>query len=155
MAQKPSAEYTIRFTTLAIDKLPRPAKGFDTYTDAECKFLKLCVTANGTKSFLVNKKVKGRTRRIIIGPHPVFSVEMVRKEALVLCAMIVSGKDPSEEKRRDRLDKQKFGGHFKEYLERHSKLRKQSWRYDENEVILHLKDQCTYDAVGPCQLGSI
>ena len=138
MAKKPSAEYTIRFTTLTLDKLPSPAKGFITYTDSECKYLKLYVTANGAKSFFVNKKVKGRTRRIIIGPHPVFSVEMARKEALVLCAMIVSGKDPSEEKRRERLDKQTFGGHFREYLERHSKLRKRSWRYDENEVNLHL-----------------
>ncbi len=138
MARKSSCDRTIQFTNNSLDNLPCPEKGFVSYKDKKCPYLSIYITSNGARTFFVQKRIRGRTRRIIIGPYLVFSIEQARNEALKLCGIIASGRDPQAEKLKERSDNLTFGEHFQEYLERYAKIRKKSWRYDETEIKFHL-----------------
>ena len=61
------------------------------FYDIDCKGLALSVGKSGQKSFLLYKKVRGKPRRIAIGPFPEVSVELARKKALKLAGEIATG----------------------------------------------------------------
>jgi hypothetical protein len=56
----------------------------------------------GSKSFFVNYRVDGRERRIVIGPHPRWSVAAARERAKELRRDIDRGEDPASDKRKRR-----------------------------------------------------
>jgi integrase len=59
------------------------------------------VFASGRRSYLVQYRAGGRTRRFTIGIHGVWTPETARKEARVLLGRIARGEDPAEERRLD------------------------------------------------------
>lgn len=59
------------------------------------------VFASGRRSYVVQYRAKGRTRRYTIGPHGVWTPETARKEARVLLGHVAHGGNPSEEKQFD------------------------------------------------------
>ncbi|MEQ8734100.1 MAG: site-specific integrase [Rhodospirillaceae bacterium] len=56
----------------------------------------LRVFASGSKSYLIQYRHSGRTRRATIGKHGVFTPEQARLEAKVLMGDIAKGEDPAE-----------------------------------------------------------
>lgn len=58
----------------------------------------LRVFASGKRSYLVQYKAAGRTRRVTIGQHGPITADQARKRALVLLAEVKSGGDPAEER---------------------------------------------------------
>ena len=58
----------------------------------------LRVFASGKKSYLIQYRALGRTRRYTIGLHGVWTPETARQEAKVLLGRIASGDNPSEER---------------------------------------------------------
>lgn len=61
----------------------------------------LRVFASGRRSYLVQYRADGRTRRFTIGPHGVWTPETARKEALVLLGRVAQGDNPAERKQLD------------------------------------------------------
>lgn len=58
----------------------------------------LRITAGGTRSFILNYRIKGRERRITLGQYPTWTVLAARKQAEQLRRQIDLGIDPLEER---------------------------------------------------------
>ena len=101
--------------------------------DAKEKGLATYITAAGSITFYVRKRINGRDERVVIGRFPEISIENARKKALEIKAKVALGRDPTEDKKRLRSEIT-FGEMFAEYMERYSKKHKRSWKYDEREV---------------------
>jgi integrase len=71
------------------------------YLDTELRGFGLVVGATA-KSFIAQRTVRGRGRRVTIGRYPVFTVDVARREAQQLLAKMARGEDPIEEKRKAR-----------------------------------------------------
>lgn len=61
----------------------------------------LRVFASGKRSYLVQYRALGRSRRFTIGLHGVWTPELARKEAKALLGRIAQGENPAEEKQLD------------------------------------------------------
>jgi integrase len=88
-----------KLTKTEVDKLPPPESGQKIYFDSELKGFGVRVTANGAKTYILEKRVKDKsgkasTRRCTIGPTNVLSNEQARLEARKHLLDIVQGKDP-------------------------------------------------------------
>jgi integrase len=59
------------------------------------------VFASGKRSYVVQYRAKGRTRRFTIGAHGVWTPETARKEARILLGRVAQGDNPAEEKQLD------------------------------------------------------
>ena len=74
----------LKFSAERIRALPCSDGKTQYFYDIDCKGLALSVGKSGQKSFLLYKKVRGKPRRIAIGPFPEVSVELARTKALKL-----------------------------------------------------------------------
>ncbi len=61
----------------------------------------LRVFTTGKRSYVVQYRAKGRTRRFTVGPHGVWTPESARKEARILLGRIAQGDNPAEERQLD------------------------------------------------------
>ncbi|PSJ18446.1 tyrosine-type recombinase/integrase [Nitrosomonas supralitoralis] len=131
----------INFTKIIIDALPTPSPGKrDTYHDKETSGLQLRVTSSGIKTFSVYRRIKGGDpERITLGRYPDMKIEQARREALRIAFEISDGKNPAEVKRGKKAELT-FADLFCEYLERHSKPSKRTWREDESKYKTYLEE---------------
>ncbi|MGO9774704.1 MAG: tyrosine-type recombinase/integrase [Roseiarcus sp.] len=92
----------MRLTKTTIGQLPTPASGQKLYYADAPKGLGVRVTAGGTKSFVLEKLIGGKVRRITLGRCNDIPVSEAEKLALQRLAEIARGLDPiAEKKRRD------------------------------------------------------
>jgi integrase len=68
------------------------------YRDDQLKGFALRVTASGTKSFVVEKNIGNKVRRITLGKYGALTVEQARKEAQKIIGQIATGINPIAEK---------------------------------------------------------
>lgn len=133
----------LKFTIEAINSLPPATPGTrDYYMDAKEPELKLVlsVTDTGHKSFQVRRWINGKAVRMVIGKFPDVAIARARKKAKELNQEIAVGGDPYERTRPIRGG-MTFGKFFKEeYVPKHAKAFKKTWRQDEDMVRLYLKD---------------
>ena len=121
-----------------ISALPLPAPGARAiYYDTEVRGLQLRVSARGTKTFGVFKRIAGRPERVTLGRNSQVSVEQARKLALKVLAEVADGSNPAAVKRAHRAELT-FGDLFDEYLI-HAKTEKRSWRDDESRYNVWVK----------------
>jgi integrase len=66
--------------------------------DADLPGFGLRVFASGKRSYLVQYRAQGRTRRYTIGLHGVWTAELARQEAKVQLGRIAKGDNPAEER---------------------------------------------------------
>lgn len=129
----------INFTKRGLETLSLPESGKRvTYQDTKTPGLSLRVTASGTKTFIVYRKVKGRPERVTLGRFPTITVEQARKLAAEANGAIARGENPND-KRRAYREEITLGGLFGEYMERHAKIHKRSWRGDQTQFERYLK----------------
>jgi integrase len=107
----------MRLTKSEIAKLPHPAAGQAFYRDDTLKGLAVRVTAGGTKSFVLEKLIHRRVRRITLGRHGEISVETARKQAQKLLGQIAEGRDPVSERRKTAASATTLADVFTAYLE--------------------------------------
>jgi len=121
----------LNFTRKALDAMRAPADRPRIYHhDSTVRGLAVAVSPTGRKSFLLYRKINGRPERIAIGPYPDLSIEQARGRASEMNAAIARGENPAERNRaiREEMTLEEL---FREYLERHAKVFKKSWREDE------------------------
>lgn len=73
------------------------------YRDEQLKGFALRVTASGTKSFVVEKNIGNKVRRITLGKYGALTVEQARKEAQKVMGQIATGIDPIAEKQSQKM----------------------------------------------------
>jgi hypothetical protein len=124
-----------RLTKQIIDETPFPSAGQVFVRDTELSGFGLRVT-QGRKSFIMEKRIRGRMRRLTIGPYGPLTVDQARKLAATHVGLIAQGADPAQV-RQDRLHEPTFGDLTEQYLERHAP-RKRSGRDDRGMLDTHL-----------------
>jgi integrase len=141
----------LQFTKTAIRRLPTPPAGKRaTYRDTKIPALQLRVTPAGVKTFSVFRRVKGGgPERITVGNFRNTSVEQARKRAGQINSAIDGGANPAAVKRAHKSE-MIFAELFREYLERHAKPRKRSWREDDRNYEMYLAER-----LGPKKLSGI
>lgn len=95
----------IKLTKRSVDAaVPVEIKGVTRqrlYLDTDLRGFGLCVGA-GAKTYFAQRSVHGRSRRVTIGRHGVFTVDQARRKAQQLLAQMANGVDPTDEKRKAR-----------------------------------------------------
>lgn len=91
----------MKLNKLFVDKAQAPVdKDQVFYRDDQLIGFALRVTSSGTKSFIVEKIIGNKVRRITLGKYSAaFTVEQARKEAQKIIGQIASGIDPIAQKR--------------------------------------------------------
>ena len=127
----------IKFNKKDIDALSAPESGKRViYHDTETPGLQLRVTS--VKTFFVNRRIKGGDpERITLGRYPNMTIDQARRKTKEIIHDIAEGKNPAEVKRGKKAELT-FFDLFTEYLERHSKPRKRTWREDESKYRTYL-----------------
>lgn len=124
-----------RLTKQLIDETPFPATGQVFVRDTELRGFALRVT-QGHKSFILEKRIRGRMRRLMLGPYGPLTLDHARKLAAAHIGAIAQGGDPAQV-RQDRLHAPTFADLTEQYLERHAP-RKRSARDDRGMLTTHL-----------------
>jgi integrase len=123
-------KWRIKFTNRTIAALPTPAGGRAEYIDTETNGLRLRVSPKGVKTFSLLRRVKnGPMERITLGRYPDIKTEEAARKAKQLNGVIAEGANPAELRRAHRGELT-FAELFDEYIERHAKLRKRTWKED-------------------------
>lgn len=124
----------INFTKAYLENLPNAEKGkrYMVY-DTNIPQLAIRVTDNGTKSFLIQKRVKSSPVKITLGRFPEMTIAQARSKAMEVLHGLVVGQNPNEEKNKLRREIT-LKELFHEFMERYSKKQKKSWLYDEREI---------------------
>lgn len=86
----------VKLTRAVIDALPLPDKGEQIVRDAELQGLGVRVSATGAKSFVVEKKVSGKTKRITIGRCDLLTVKAAREAAITALSQMAQGEVPAK-----------------------------------------------------------
>ncbi len=108
----------IKINKTFVDKADTPTdKDQVFYRDAELKGFALRVTASGTKSFVVEKNIGNKVRRITLGKYGALTAEQARKEAQKIIGQIASGGDPIADKRADKMRGVTLNEVFHDYIQ--------------------------------------
>ena len=135
----PKMSKRFNFTKADIDSLQIPDHGKrDTYQDIKAAGLQIRISHTGVKTFSVLKRIKcGQLERVTLGRYPEMTIEQARRKTLEINLAISEGNNPAEIKRIARAEVV-FNYLFSEYIERHSKLNKKTWKEDLEKYQNHI-----------------
>jgi site-specific recombinase XerD len=139
----------LRLSKRVIDALPASTSKETEYTDTDVSGLKLVVTKQGHKSFLLRYTFQGRKRAMKLGNYPVLDIANARSKALEAKRLLLENTDPQAE--RDVLESvptlQYFCEH--EYIP-YAKQHKRSYADDISKLNTHV-----YGRLGHLRLSEI
>jgi integrase len=128
---------SIKMTARGVDALRLPESGQVDYWDADNPGFGLRVSAGGRKAWVIMYRHSNVKRRLTLGTYPALSLATAReKAAAVQHAVQFKGADPASEKKAERAA-ETFAELAADYIERHAKREKRSWRKD---VLILEKD---------------
>lgn len=121
----------IKFTDRSIQAIAPNSGRQDEYFDVDAKLsgFGLRVSPSGRKSWILLYRFKGHPRRLTLGQYPVLGLADARARAKHSLASVVKGIDPGAAKRVER-SAITFAELAEEYIERHAKPKKRTWRDD-------------------------
>jgi integrase len=118
---------TLKFTDKAIKALPVGGDRTE-YADTETTGLRLRVSKTGIKTFSLLRRIRnGPMERLTLGRFGDIKTEQARSKAVELAGKIAGRANPAELVRAHKGEPT-FAELFDQYLERHAKLKKRSWR---------------------------
>lgn len=114
----------MKLTKAFVDKAELPiGKDQVFYRDDQLKGFALRVTASGTKSFVVEKNISNKVRRVTLGKYGALTVEQARKEAQKMIGQIATGIDPIAEKLASKMSAVTLGEVFEDYINARKSLK--------------------------------
>lgn len=117
MVTTPSKGTAIKLTKSKVEALPVPNdKDQVFYWDSETKGFGLRITANGARSYVVQRPVNGKTRRFTLGPHGVLTCDAARKRAMEKLLEMMDGINPQTEKKRESAQTETLRDVMTDYL---------------------------------------
>jgi integrase len=128
-------------TKSLVESAVPPKSGQLFLRDDEITGFGLRVTSNGSKSFVWEGRIDGRTCRDTLGRFPDLSVLEARAKALEYKAKIAQGENPVGQRDAERAAlraEKTFAQLVDEYLTLHAKPHKRSWREDERMIRRYL-----------------
>ncbi|MDR4485514.1 MAG: site-specific integrase [Nitrospirales bacterium] len=114
-------------TKRKIDALPLPSSGQVIIRDRDLPGFALRAT-KGSKAFIVERRVKGRLHRVVIGPYGAWTVDGARDEAREILGKLARGESLASS--RGELTFEKFS---ELYLERYA-IRKKSYLHEKGRL---------------------
>lgn len=132
----------IRLTKTNIDNLtPREDGKQELYWDAEVRGFGVLVSGKTKgKTYIVQREINGRTRRVTIGQANVFTVEQARDRAFKLLGQMADGIDPKAKQRHAKLHNITLKQALDSYLETKKSLRAATIKDYKYVVGYYLKD---------------
>jgi len=126
----------LKLTKSVVDKLPSPSeKSQEFYRDTALKGFALRITKNGCKSFVVEKVIDGKVKRITLGKYSnALTVEKARTKAEIMLGKIADGVDPVAEKRKSQMQSVTLLQVFKAYIQARKSLAPKTL-YDYERVV--------------------
>ncbi len=122
----------LNFTKKKIEGLEPPdGKQQERFYDSKTRGLFILVTSAGAKTFYVRRKVKGRSELYTLGRFPELTVEQARAKAGAFHSAVTDGKNLVEARRAERAE-HTLGELFDEYMERHLKKSRKTWKVVED-----------------------
>ena len=113
MARK--TEALVHLNKAVVERLEVPAVGRKYYYDDVCRGLAVCVTASGTRTFYLARRIGPDWERQRLGVFPQMTIEQARKQADKLNADVAAGVNPNDAVRRER-QAWTLGEVFEQYL---------------------------------------
>jgi len=130
-----------RLTKREVDK--HKPKGRDYFVwDDQLPGFGVRVFASGAKSYLVQYRQGGRTRRATIGKHGVFTPEQARLQAKILLGDVAKGGDPAEDrfiKHKDPTVSALIDLYLKEGPQTRPNKKASSWEADTRNLYNHVR----------------
>lgn len=131
----------MKLTKTVVDKIKPPTdKTQQFYRDEQLKGFALRITANGVKSFVIEKLVNHKVKRITLGRYGEITVEQARKEAQRLLGKIAMGVDPVLEKREAKVRTITLLQVFEDYLKARKSLKPTTLYNYHSMIKLAFKD---------------
>lgn len=94
------ANQWVRINKTTVENASVPEHGQAFLRDTDLKGFGLRITANGTRSYIVEKRIEGRIRRMTLGRHGELTPVQARKLAQSKLGQIAMGIDPVAERKR-------------------------------------------------------
>ena len=120
----------LKFTARGIEAVKPPKAGQVDYWDTSIPGFILRVSYGGRKAWGLVYWHERRRRRLSLGAYPALSLADAREKASDALREVAHGKDPAADKQAQKKA-ETFGEMAAEYVEKHSKKKKRSWRTDE------------------------
>jgi Arm DNA-binding domain len=125
----------MKLTAKAVEKLRHEgALHFRDIKDSAAPGLYLRILKSGGKRWIVRYKLGAKTRVGTFGDAGKIGLADARAKAFAWHAIIREGRDPASEERRSAAAERRLpsvASFAREYIDRHAKLHKKSWREDE------------------------
>lgn len=133
-------ENRVNFTEAFIRNIAPPEQGQRlVFKDTKIAGLQCRVTSAGVKTFSFYGRMNGRSpERITLGKFTQINVDEARRLTKEIHAAIARNENPAQVKRTNKAE-MTFEELFYEYLEKHAKVKKRTWKGDEGRYKLHLK----------------
>ncbi len=139
-----SANQSVKLTKTVVDRIKIPEGKAQAFVrDSVLPGFGLRVTAGGSKSFILEKRVNGRVRRQTLGRFGVLTVEQARREAHKLLGEIAMGIDPVAERKTREANRVTLGQCFEEFKKTRTQLSPTTLRDYNYHLKSHLGDWMT------------
>jgi len=119
----PVSTVPVKITKSVVDRLNAPVAGQTFTRDSELKGFAVRITTSGAKSFILEKRIEGKVKRLTLGRYPELTVEQARKEAHKLLGHIATGRNPSAEKKQKELQATTLQQAFNDFLRARKNLK--------------------------------
>ncbi len=130
---------TLELTDMTVATAKATAAGRTEIWDAAIPGFGLRVSKAGRKSWVLMYRVDGRKRRLTLGTFPALPLAAARDAARLALLDVSRGNDPAAQRAASRGDRlQTFAGLAEEYLDRHARRHKRSWRQDERLLTVEV-----------------
>lgn len=125
----------MKITKSTIDRLQSPTdKSQAFYRDELLKGFAVRITANGIKSFVVEKLINRKVRRITLGRYGEITAEQARKEAQKILGQIATGFDPIAQKQQVKARNVTLQTVYQDYINTRKNLKPKTL-YDYKRVM--------------------
>lgn len=93
----------VNITKTVVDKTPLPTAGQQILRDSKLKGFGLRILPSGSRSFILEKRIDGKVRRMTLGRFGELTCEQARKQALKMLGQLAIGNNPIADRERERM----------------------------------------------------